>query len=217
MCFQLLLQTGIIFIAAGTFHVGIQILIYFILLAVCYMAALSVVACRNPEVLNERVKNIKTGTKSWDKILLSLYVFCFLIAMNIIIGLDVRYEWPHIGYNGLYIGLVLYVLSVIISAKSLLENKYFESSSRIQKERGQTVISTGVYAVVRHPGYSAIVLSAIAIPLLTGGVYTFIPSVAIIIIISVRTYLEDRMLKKELDGYRRYSRTVKYHLIPYIW
>ena len=217
MCMQLLFQIGIILIAAGSFDIGRQLLIYFIILAGSYITELWAIYRHNPEVLNERVKNIKSGTKSWDKVLLSLYVIFTFIVMNIFIGLDLRFGWMHIGFNYIYIGLALYILSVIISTKSLLTNKYFESSSRIQIERNQTVISTGVYAVVRHPGYSSIILWALSIPLLTGAVYTLIPSAIIILIISIRTYLEDKMLKEELEGYREYSRKVKYRLIPYIW
>lgn len=217
MCLQLLLQTGIILIMAGTFRVGTQALIYLIILTGSYIVELSAIAYNNPEVLNERVKNINKGTKSWDKILLSLYVICAYLVMNIFIGLDVKYGWPHMGFNYCYIGLALYIFSVVIGTKSLLENKYFESSSRIQTERNQTVVSTGVYSVIRHPGYTSIIIWAISIPLLIGAIYTLIPSGAIIIIIFVRTYLEDRMLRKELEGYQEYSNKVKYRIIPYVW
>ena len=217
MCMQLLFQIGIILIAAGTFDIGRQLLIYFSILTGSYITQLWVISRHNPEVLNERVKNIKTGTKSWDKILLSLYVIFTFVVMNVFIGMDIRLEWPHINFNYMYIGLALYILSAIISTKSLLTNKYFESSSRIQTERNQTVISTGVYAFVRHPGYSSILLWALSIPLLTGAIYTCIPSAIIIILICIRTYLEDRMLKRELERYREYSYKVRYRLIPYIW
>jgi protein-S-isoprenylcysteine O-methyltransferase Ste14 len=215
---QLLFQIGIILISAGTvINIGRQLPVYFIILAGSYITELCVISFHNPEVLNERVKNIKAGTKSWDKVLLSLYVIFTFAVMNVFIGLDIRLGWPHIGFNCFYTGLALYVFSVIISTKSLLTNKYFESSSRIQTERNQTVISTGIYAVVRHPGYSSIILWALSIPLLTGAIYTFIPSAVIAILIFIRTYLEDRMLKRELEGYREYSCKVKYRLIPYIW
>ena len=214
---QLLFQIGIILITAGTFNIGSQLLIYISVLIICYIVEITVLVYHNPEVLNERIKNIKSGTKSWDKLLLSLYAISTFIVMNIFIGLDIRNGWPHIGFHYCYIGLVLYIFSAIISTRSLLTNKYFESSSRIQTERNQTVISTGVYSVVRHPGYSSIILWAISIPLITGAIFTIIPSIIIIIIISIRTYLEDCMLKKELDGYLDYSRKVKYRLIPYIW
>ncbi len=217
MCLQLLLQIGIIITAAGSVHVGAQLLTYFTVLAGSYAVELGVIIRRNPEVLNERVRNISTGTKSWDKVLLFLYVICTYIFMNMFIGLGIRYNWASFGFNSLFIGLPLYILSVIISTKSLLENKYFESSSRIQTERNQTVISTGVYSFVRHPGYASILLWALSIPLFTGIIGTFILSFAILIILTIRTYLEDRMLQRELTGYREYSEKVKYRLIPYIW
>jgi len=217
MFLQLLFQVAILFIAAGTFNVGTQLFIYIIVLAGCYILELSVIVYHNPEVLNERIKNIKSGTKSWDKVLLTLYVIFAYLVMNIFIGLDIRFGWPHINFDYLYIGLVLYILSVVIGTKSLLTNKYFESSSRIQTERNQTVISKGVYSIVRHPGYSSIIIWALCIPLFIGAVYTFIPSVIIIAVITTRTYLEDKMLKKELNGYLEYSEKVKYRIIPYVW
>lgn len=217
MCIQLLLQVGIILFAAGTFDINVQLRSYFVILAGSYLTQLWVISHYNPEVLNERVKNIKSGTKSWDKILLSMYVIFTFVVMNIFIGLNIRFEWPHVRFNYIHIGLALYVLSVIINTRSMLTNKYFESSSRIQTERNQTVISTGMYAVVRHPGYSSVILWALSIPLLTGAIYTFIPSVVIILLIFIRTYLEDKMLKEELKGYQEYAEKVKYRLIPYIW
>ncbi|MFV0417442.1 MAG: methyltransferase family protein [Dysgonomonas sp.] len=215
--FQLVLQFAIIFIAAGTFNVGRQIVIYLATLFASYIISIMVIQLYNPEVLNERVKNIKVNTKSWDKVLLSLYVIFTFVIMNIFIGLDVRYQWVHINFHFYYIGLGLYIFSTVMNTSSLIENKFFESSSRIQTERGQTVVSTGMYSVVRHPGYSSILVWALSIPLLTGAVCTIIPSVTIIIIIAIRTYLEDNMLKKELEGYIEYSQKTKYRLIPYVW
>lgn len=217
ICFQLLFQIGIVFISAGTFDIGIRILLYFILLTGSYMTSLLMIIYRNPEVLNERTKNIEVNTESWDKILLPVYVICTFVVMNIFIGLDIRYGWRHLDFRYFFVGLILYIFSIVIVTKSMIENKYFESSSRIQAERNQSVVSTGIYSIVRHPGYSSIIIWALSIPLITGIICTLIPSVSIIIIIFVRTYLEDRMLKKELKGYRAYSKKVKYRIIPYIW
>jgi protein-S-isoprenylcysteine O-methyltransferase Ste14 len=80
-------------------------------------------------------------------------------------------------------------------------------------ERDQTAISTGVYAVVRHPGYSSIILWALSIPLLTGAIYTPIPSTVITLLIFIRTYLGDKMLKKELEGYAAYP----LYLVEYLF
>lgn len=134
-------------------------IIYIITIAIGYIVSLLAIFWYNPEVLNERVKNIKINTKSWDKIFLCLYAIFTFVITNIFIGLDIiRYEWSHIGINYCYIGFALYFFSIVINIKSLIENKFFESSSRIQTKRNQTVISTRVYSVVRHPGYSSIVV-----------------------------------------------------------
>jgi protein-S-isoprenylcysteine O-methyltransferase Ste14 len=217
MFLQLLFQMGVILATAGTFHVGTQVQLYFILLTGSYIVSLWAIAHRNPEVINERTKNYNVNTKSWDKVLLPLYVIATFLVMNIFIGLDIRYNWLPIDSGYCYAGVVLYLLSVAINTMSLVENKHFEASSRIQTERNHTVVSTGVYSFVRHPGYSSIIIWALSIPLLTGALYAFVPSIFIIVIISIRTYLEDKMLKEGLKGYREYSKKVKYRLIPYVW
>lgn len=214
---QLLFQIGVILATAGTFYVGTQVQLYFIVLTGSYIASLWAITHHNPEVINERTKNYKVNTKSWDKVLLPLYVIGTFLVMNIFIGLDIRNNWLPLNSGYCYAGVVLYLLSVVINTMSLVENKHFEASSRIQTERNHTVVSTGIYSFVRHPGYSSIIIWALSVPLLIGALYAFIPSIFIIAIISIRTYLEDRMLKEELKGYQEYAGKVKYRLIPYIW
>lgn len=217
MFFQLLMQIGIIFMSAGTISIGLQVIIYVVILFGSYLFQIFIIGSYNPEVLNERVRNIRRGTKLWDKILLSFYVLFAFIIMNVFIGLDIRCGWPHFEFHYFYIGFILYLSAVLISTNSLLENKFFESTSRIQSERDQTVVSSGVYSVVRHPGYASIVIWALSIPFLTGAIFTFIPSLIINIIIMIRTSLEDHMLFRELSGYVVYAKKVKYRLIPFIW
>ena len=214
---QLLFQVGVILATAGTFHVGARVLLYFVVLTGSYIASLWTITRHNPEVINERTKNYKVNTKSWDKVLLPLYTIGTFVVMNTFIGLTIRYNCPLIDSDYGYAGVVLYLLSVVINTMSLVENKHFEASSRIQTERNHTVVSTGVYSFVRHPGYSSIIIWAFSVPLLTGALCAFISSIFIIIIISIRTYLEDRMLKEELKGYREYAEKVKYRIIPYLW
>jgi len=88
---------------------------------------------------------------------------------------------------------------------------------RIQKERGHTVCDTGIYRIVRHPGYAGMTISLAAFPLLTGSVWSTIPISIAIILLFVRTYLEDVTLKKELEGYPEYVKKTRQRLIPGIW
>lgn len=215
--FQLFIQIIVMYITAGTLHLPIQIYVYIAIMIINYLSCMMIIIRYNPEVLNERIKNIKVNTKSWDKVLLTLYVVFTFLIINVCIGLSIRFQWAFLDSMLIYPGILLYSISVVISCKALIGNKHFEASSRIQSDRNQKVVSNGIYSVVRHPGYAAIIIWAISIPLLTGILYSVIPSVCIIVIITIRTILEDNMLRKELDGYPEYTHKVKYRLIPYIW
>ena len=116
-----------------------------------------------------------------------------------------------------YAGIALYLASSVLNIWSVMDNKYFEGTSRIQSDREQVVITAGAYRIVRHPGYSSIVIWAIATSLMFGTVAVCLASFLIIIAIWVRTFFEDKMLKEELTGYMEYAKIVKYRLIPFIW
>ena len=88
---------------------------------------------------------------------------------------------------------------------------------RIQEDRDHKVISTGPYSIVRHPGYSGLLLASIAIPLMLGSLFAFIPAFLAAVLLVIRTYFEDRLLKKELPGYLEYSKKVRSRIIPWIW
>lgn len=140
------------------------------------------------------------------------YSIIYLVA-----GLGIRLDWYHLSAVFLCIGIVLYIISAVFFIWSIMENKHFEATSRIQGDRNQTVITTGPYRLIRHPGYFSIIVWTMSVPMIFGTLNIGIVSFAIIIIITIRTYFEDSMLKKELPGYLDYTNQVKYRLIPFIW
>jgi protein-S-isoprenylcysteine O-methyltransferase Ste14 len=87
----------------------------------------------------------------------------------------------------------------------------------MQKERGQKVISSGLYGIVRHPMYAGAVLLFVSAPLLLGSVWGLALGLVLIITIAVRSLGEEAMLKEELDGYRDYMRKVKWRMIPFVF
>jgi len=99
----------------------------------------------------------------------------------------------------------------------MLENEYFEQFVRIQEERGHRVVTTGPYRFVRHPGYLAAILGALATPLMLGSAWTFVPAGLLGLLFVVRTYLEDETLQRELDGYKEYSEGTQFRLLPFLW
>jgi len=132
-------------------------------------------------------------------------------------GLDSRFEWSGLDLIYMLPGTVLYFIAALFQVKTMLVNKHFEATARIQSDRGQQVVKDGPYSIVRHPGYALVLLSFITIPFMIGSLYAFICSAAVFIIMFIRTALEDKMLQNELPGYSKYAEEVKFSLIPGIW
>jgi protein-S-isoprenylcysteine O-methyltransferase Ste14 len=96
-------------------------------------------------------------------------------------------------------------------------NRHFETTVRIQEDRGHEVVSTGPYGFMRHPGYLGGIVWMMSIPLILGSLYAFLPLTLYAILMILRTYLEDKTLHEELPGYPEYAERVRYRLIPRIW
>ena len=96
-------------------------------------------------------------------------------------------------------------------------NKFFEVTVRLQTDRGQTVIQTGPYAIMRHPGYSSGLLIFVGTALALGSLWALIPAVVSWLFLVLRTKWEDDTLQAELPGYKEYTQKVRYRLLPGIW
>ena len=212
--FGLLLQVIVFFYAAGTLNVPSGWL-YFEVYSVYLLVNMIIFLKLSPEVIAAR-SEIKFE-KNWDKIFAIVYLICMLL-IPAVAGLDLgRFYWSILGFEFAYLGLVLFVIGAAFSSWSIIENKFFETAVRIKKERGHKVVSSGPYAIVRHPGYVGIMLIYLASPLIFGSGYASIPAIMLAVAFVFRTYFEDRMLYEELDGYKEYIQKVKYRLMPGIW
>ena len=170
-----------------------------------------------PGLANQRA-SMKQGTKSWDKLILTIYFLLVLLVIPITAGLDTgRYRWSQLSIEFEIFGIAFYFGFFLLFYWAMLINEYFEGSCRIQKDRNHRVIMDGPYNFVRHPGYVAMILASLADSLIIGSLYSLIPATLAVIVTVVRTFLEDRTLHNELEGYARYAQEVKYRLIPGIW
>ncbi|MDR1537016.1 MAG: isoprenylcysteine carboxylmethyltransferase family protein [Clostridiales bacterium] len=202
-------------LAAGTLA-DMRGWIYFSIYFIVSIITLVIMLYNRAETLIERGKK-HVNTKSWDKICVGVYVPSAFFVIYIVAGLDIRFGWSHLPISYLYGGIVIYAISTVMGIWPVMENKHFESMSRIQSDRKQTVIAIGPYRFARHPGYLSIIIWALAVPMIFGSLYSGLITAAIIITIIIRTYLEDAMLKNELSGYLEYASKVKYRLMPFIW
>jgi protein-S-isoprenylcysteine O-methyltransferase Ste14 len=182
------------------------------------MTLMTVVASMgNAELMSERLKPGK-GTKKWDKFILSISAPVYLI-MLIVSGLDSgRFHWSPTLHWSLFILAAILTLSghsIFLTAKR--QNKFFSTVVRIQTERGHTVCDTGLYKAVRHPGYFGMLISTLGFPFLLGSLWSIIPVIVSILLLLIRTHLEDKTLISELAGYREYTQKTPYRLIPGVW
>ncbi|WP_406242431.1 methyltransferase family protein [Tissierella carlieri] len=215
VAFQVIIGAILFFVSSGTLknHQG---WIYFAVYTISTILGILYLSKRNPEVLNERAKE-RNNTEQWDKILLKLYISLAFFIIYIVAGFDIRFGWSSVPIFCMYPALAIIILSSFLAVWAMKENGNFEATSRIQNDRIQNICDSGPYRAIRHPGYLAIILWAMAIPFVFGSVYVMIPSFLISIIIVIRTYLEDKMLKEKLVGYVEYCNRTKYRLLPYIW
>lgn len=101
--------------------------------------------------------------------------------------------------------------------RSTVENTFASTLVRMQKERKQHVISTGVYGFVRHPMYLGGLLMWLGAPLLLGSIYGLMISLILTPLVAFRIIGEEKMLVNELEGYEEYKKKVRYRLIPFVW
>lgn len=173
----------------------------------------------DPELLAERYRKPGTGNQvGWDRYVV-IGLLAGFVAWIVIMPLDARrYGWT--AYFPLWLkalGFTVLLFSFYFFYRSYAENTFSSALVRIQDDRRQRVISTGVYGFVRHPMYLGGALLFIGTPLLLGSMYGLIVGLAMIFLIAGRIAGEEKMLAEELEGYVDYKNKVRYRLFPYIW
>ncbi|MEW6406300.1 MAG: isoprenylcysteine carboxylmethyltransferase family protein [Chloroflexota bacterium] len=192
--------------------------VYAILSTVGFVVSRVLAARQNPDIIEERARSMDlTDAKSWDRILAPLVALGGVIV-PVTAGLDKYYEWSApFAFGAKIAGLVLIILGYLLGSWALVENRFFSGVVRIQKDRGHTVVSSGPYRFVRHPGYAGALLAYLATPVLLDSVWAFIPALFLSGVLVVRTALEDKTLQAELPGYKEFTQKTRYRLIPGIW
>lgn len=169
------------------------------------------------ELIQERIRP-GPGTKWWDKIFYVLYLpmnFAVFLVGSLNSG---RYHWS--GKMPIYvygIGYFILLLSHFFTRWCMLVNKFFSSTVRIQMDRSQEVVSSGPYQYIRHPGYLGGIFLILSFAFVLGSLWALIPSSFAVLLLLLRTYLEDITLQKELTGYADYAKKVRFRLLPGIW
>lgn len=179
--------------------------------------AITLLARRNPNLLNQRGNAFRADTKFFDRIILRLYLPLSLAGL-VIAGVDAgRLGWSAIPLGASVAALAALLLLGSIAYWAMFTNPHFESTVRIQSDRGHRVISSGPYRYIRHPGYFGSIAAALLVPIVLGSWLAYLAYLPAAVLMVVRTALEDRTLHRELEGYAMYAKRVRYRLLPGVW
>jgi protein-S-isoprenylcysteine O-methyltransferase Ste14 len=172
----------------------------------------------NPELIAERAEQITSETKTWDRMLASLWGLMSAVVSLLVAGLDKRFGWsPQLPLTVQLAALLFHMSGSAFSSWALVSNAFFATTVHIQAERGHAVVSAGPYRFVRHPAYAGWMLSNLAVVIFLGSIWALLPAVIAVLALLARTALEDRTLRNELPGYEEYTHIVRYRLVPGVW
>jgi protein-S-isoprenylcysteine O-methyltransferase Ste14 len=215
---NLVIFGGLLFVQAGTLKWWRA----WVFLGVVFVASVATMVTIFPgreDLLKERFKPpIQKGQPLADKIvlLLLLTTFCGLVAF---IPLDV-FRFHLMGKPGTLVtsvGLVLFVAGWWIISLAFRENAFAAPVVKHQAERQQRVVDTGVYGIVRHPMYAGAVALLVGMPLWLESYAAALLACVPIGMLVVRILIEEKFLRRELEGYVAYTKRVRYRLIPFLW
>ena len=207
----ILLVGALIFFPAGTLAFAKGWLLMGLLFIPMLIAGF-VMLFKAPKLL---AKRLDAKEKQGDQKLVVAMSGLMFVAGFVVAGLDYRFSWSRMPMAVTVASSVLFLLAYVLYAEVLRENAYL--SRTVKVEEGQTVISTGLYGIVRHPMYAATILLFIMMPLVLGSWYAAIIFLAYPVLIVIRLSGEEKLLLKELPGYGQYREKVKYRIIPFIW
>ena len=224
MITKLVLQTfiwfgvmgALLFLSAGTLHWP-GAWVYLAGMVVLSLTMGVALARRDPGLMNERLSPpIQKNQTAADKVLLSILLIA-IFGWQVFMGLDVRFGWSAVPVWAQVVGALVLLVGIWICYLTMLENSFAAPVVKIQDERGQRVITTGPYSHVRHPMYAGAILFFAGTTLLLGSWWGLVSVLAFIILLAIRTFIEEKTLRSGLRGYDDYATRVRYRLIPMVW
>ena len=207
----LLLVAVLIFLPAGTVaYPGGILFLCLLFVPMLIMGAVMMICARDLLAKRLDAKEKQTAQKGVQSLSGLVFIAGFVLA-----GLDFRWSWSQVPTAVTVAASAVFLIGYGLYAEVMRENAYL--SRTVKVEEGQTVVSTGLYGVVRHPMYLASILMFLTIPLVMGSWYALIPFALYPALMVVRIKDEEKLLTAELAGYEAYKSKVKYRLIPFVW
>ncbi len=206
---------ALLFVAAGRldwWEVWVFLVVYYAIALVGQVWIMQ----RDPALDQER-SGLGRNVKPWDRVIVSLnWILTF--GLLIVIGLDAgRFQWSPVPLAWRTAGGLGLVASFSLTLWAARANTFLSAQVRIQTERGHHAVTGGPYRYLRHPMYLSMILYDLCLPVLLGSWWALCVSGLMIVVIVIRTALEDRTLRAELPGYAAYTQQTRFRLIPGLW
>jgi protein-S-isoprenylcysteine O-methyltransferase Ste14 len=211
----LVLVTGaLLFAAAGTFDYWQA----WAFLAIYFTVSLAITLYlmkKDPALLARRMSGGPFAEKERSQRIIMSFASIGFIGLLVLPGLDRRFGWSQMPANVVIAGDIVVVLGWVGIFFVFRENSY--SSATIELAADQRVISTGPYALVRHPMYAAALVMLLGMPIALGSWWGVLTMAAVVPAVVWRLLDEERFLARNLPGYTEYQRKVRYRLLPLVW
>jgi protein-S-isoprenylcysteine O-methyltransferase Ste14 len=205
---------ALIFIPAWTLQYW-QGWVYAAVFTICSIAYTVYLAEHDPELLKRRTEaGISHEREFTQKVVIALFLAACIVLV-VLSPLDVRFGWSSMPWQVSVVGDAFVVFSFYIFYLVSKVNTYAAANVRVEK--GQKVISTGVYAFVRHPMYFAALFLLAGTPVALGSWWALLLFPAFIPLLVARILNEESVLARDLTGYVEYMQKVRYRLFPSVW
>ena len=211
---ELVVFGSMLFVPAGTFNYW-QAWVFLVVVAVVASAPSVYLLRANPAALQRRMRGGPAAESRLAQKVVIAGLYFSLAAMVVVSVLDHRFGWSPVPTAVCVVGDVLVAVGLGVVALVIVQNSY--AAATVQVEAGQTVVSTGLYGLVRHPMYTGNVIMMVGIPLALGSYWGLVFVVPGLIVLASRIRDEEKLLQQDLAGYREYSQKVRYRLVPGTW
>ena len=203
-----------LFLPAGTFHywqawVFLAVFAFYTWIPSVYLVR------KNPAALERRMHaGPLAETRTLQQIVSTVVFICFP-AMLVVSALDHRFGWSPVPTTVTVVGDILVAVGLGVAMLVVAQNGY--AAANITIESGQTLVSTGLYGLVRHPMYSGSVIMMVGVPLALDSYWGLVFVIPALVALALRIRDEEEFLQQQLSGYSDYEQQVRYRLVPYVW
>lgn len=201
----------LILIPAGTLNYW-QAYLYMGILIIPMIFVLLYFLKKDPVFLERRTR---AKEKEKEQIIIQIVFSLIFLSAFVISGLDKRFGWSDIPVYVVIISDMVILLGYLLIFSVFKQNSY--ASRIVEVEKDQRLISTGLYAIVRHPMYMGVIIMYLPTPVALGSYWGLIPMATIPLALVLRILNEEKILSKDLPGYKDYCQKTKYRLIPFVW